>query len=196
MLRGPWFQPSFGCIFLRNSLILTDIVPLDFLENSKLFTCETLWIPVQFWSNFLRDTLGLSDILPLNSLENSMQFTYATLWICHSSSKVRQWQMPRSHVQSWRFQSSFCHNFLRDILGVSEVVPLDWEENSKLFSCKTLWKWPNGFGKNSSYYVLTYVCPNNRASKTTPLWPTTLQNLTISSKVSFLAKETSRDQTS
>ena len=40
--------------------------------------------------------------------------------------------------------SIFDQNFLMDNLGLSEVLPMDWAENSKLFSCKTLWNWLNG----------------------------------------------------
>ena len=39
---------------------------------------------------------------------------------------------------SRRFQAIFGRDFLMDTLGLSEVLPLDWAENSKLFSCKTL----------------------------------------------------------
>ena len=37
-----------------------------------------------------------------------------------------------------QFQTIFGRNFLMDSLGLTEVLPMDWAENSKLFSCKTL----------------------------------------------------------
>ena len=40
--------------------------------------------------------------------------------------------------ESHRFKAHFGRNFLKDALGLSEILPLDWAENSKLFSCKTL----------------------------------------------------------
>ena len=40
--------------------------------------------------------------------------------------------------ESQQFETIFYHNFLMDTLGLSEVLPMDWAENSKLFSCKTL----------------------------------------------------------
>ena len=40
--------------------------------------------------------------------------------------------------ESQQFQTIFGRNFLMDALGLLEVLPLDWAENSKLFSCKTL----------------------------------------------------------
>ena len=40
--------------------------------------------------------------------------------------------------ESQQFQTSFGRNFLMDTLGLSEVLPLDWAENSELFSCKLL----------------------------------------------------------
>ena len=41
-------------------------------------------------------------------------------------------------LESQQFQTIFGRNFLMDALGLLEVLPLDWAENSKLFSCKTL----------------------------------------------------------
>ena len=40
--------------------------------------------------------------------------------------------------ESQRFKAHFGRNFLKDALGLSEILPLDWAENSKLFSCITL----------------------------------------------------------
>ena len=110
------------------------------LDTVKL---KGLWFESQqFQANlgqiFLRNDLGLSEIYQWIGQKILSCFHVKHFEIDPIAQKLDTVKYKGLRFKSRQFQTIFCRNFLMDTLGLSEVLPLDWAENSKLFSCITL----------------------------------------------------------
>ena len=128
---------------------------MDWAEKSKLFICNTVW----YWPNGskVRHCQMPRSIVRVKQHTGTVKGCtirfgrkfYAVYMLKHfdigpTVPKLDLVKCQGPEFESWRFQTIFGRHFLSNTLILSKVLPLDWAENSKLFTCKTLWYWPNG----------------------------------------------------